>query len=109
MLRWVRALVELFDARAQVEPYRLRLREKERQLARMHREQERTVEEQHEKALKAASQHGVPAALFPLDAPWRLFPWYEQLGPRADCEESLRLAIGLRDLPRLARYLALGV
>ena len=33
---------------------------------------------------------------------------YEQLGPRADCEESLRLAIGLRDLPRLARYLALG-
>ena len=34
---------------------------------------------------------------------------YEQLGPRADCEESLRLAIGLRDLPRLARYLALGV
>ena len=33
------------------------------------------MEEQHEKALKAASQHGVPAALFPLDAPWRLFPW----------------------------------
>ena len=37
------------------------------------------------------------------------FTRYEQLGPRADCEESLRLAIGLRDLPRLARYLALGV
>lgn len=34
---------------------------------------------------------------------------YEQLGPRADCEESLRLAIGLRDLHRLSTYLALGV
>ena len=72
LLRWVRALVELFDARAQVEPYRLRLREKERQLARMRREQERTVEEQHEKALKAASHHGVPTDLFPLEAPWSL-------------------------------------
>ena len=43
------------------------------------------MEEQHEKALKAASQQGVPAALFPLDAPWRLFPWFatEPLPPRA--------------------------
>merc|ERR1740124_1944863 len=77
LLRWVRAVVELFDARTQVEPYRLRLREKERQLARMQREQERSVEEQHEKALKAAAQHGIPTSLFPLEAPWSLFPWYE--------------------------------
>ena len=71
--------------------------------------QERTVEEQHEKALKAASHHGVPTSLFPLESPWSLFPWYEQLGPRADCEESLRLAIGLRDPHRLSTYLAMGV
>ena len=67
------------------------------------------MEEQHDKALKAASHHGVPTSLFPLEAPWSLFPWYEQLGPRADCEESLRLAIGLRDLHRLSTYLAQGV
>ena len=123
-----------------MEPYRLRLREKERQLARVQREQERTVEEQHEQALKAAAQHGIPTELFPLEAPWSLFPWDEQLGPRADCEahrllytpvpppvtsagtpyrptasassprlqESLRLAIGLRDLERLGHYLTLG-
>jgi hypothetical protein len=41
--------------------------------------QERTVEEQHEKALKAASHHGVPTDLFPLEAPWSLFPWYATL------------------------------
>ena len=67
------------------------------------------MEEEHDKALKAASHHGVPTSLFPLEAPWSLFPWYEQLGPRADCEESLRLAIGLRDLHRLSTYLAQGV
>jgi len=37
----------------------------------------------HEKALKTAADHGIPASLFPLEAPWSLFPWYEQLGPAA--------------------------
>ena len=35
LLRWIRAVIELFDAKAQVEPYKLRLREKERQLVRL--------------------------------------------------------------------------
>lgn len=91
-----------------MDPYKLRLREKERQLARLQRDQERSVLEKHEEALAAASLHGIPTSLFPLEAPLSLFPWFDSLGPRADCEESLRLAIGLRDLEQLGKYLAIG-
>merc|ERR1719305_1346866 len=44
---------------------------------------------------------GMPTELFPLDAPFSLFPWAEQLGPRSDCEEVLRRASALRDPVRL--------
>ena len=108
LLRWIRAVVDLHDARSQVEPCRLRVRETERKLARMRRDQDRSIEEKHEEALREAAEHGIPASLFPIEAPWSAFPWYELLGPRVDCEESLRLAIGLRDLDRLDKYLLVG-
>ncbi len=62
---------------AQVEPYRLRLRERERTLGSLHREANRAVAEKHVAALKSAADQGVPPDLFPLGAPWSLFPWCE--------------------------------
>ena len=71
--------------------------------AKARREDDRAAQEAAEKRelLKQCHKHGVDPALFPPDDPWGLFPWELQLRPKAEVEERLQKAVGLRQTARL--------
>ena len=75
--------------------------------AKARREDDRAAQEAAEKRelLKQCHKHGVDPALFPPDDPWGLFPWELQLRPKAEVEERLQKAIGLRQTARLEEEL----
>ena len=42
---------------------------------------------------------------FAFEQPWCHFPWEAAFGPRSKCEDELRQAIGLRELPQLTKLI----
>lgn len=65
------------------------------------RELDKQLMEARAETCERARKYEVPMTLFPAAQPWVHFPWEGEFLPRSQCEDSLRQAIGLRELPSL--------
>ena len=108
LLSWVSAVCGLYERRKQLEPSEHKVAELQRKLTARTRDIERDVAKRRQRVDERAAKANLPADLFPLDKPWGLFPWEEHFRARSECEDALRQAIGLRELPRLTSLLASG-
>ena len=101
LLRWVVGVCEFVEARARTQPQQQKLMLLERKVDDMNSRLSASLTSQRNDAASAARKLEVPLALFPVEKPWSHFPWEAHFLPRSDAEESMRAAIGLRDLPLL--------
>ena len=108
LLRWVNAACEHHEKRKHLEPQEQKVILFERRIAQKVRDLDKLLHEARLETSERAKKLDIPMELFPIAEPWSYFPWEGAFGPRSRCEDDLRQAIGLRELPQLEALLAVG-
>ena len=101
LARWAYAVTAYGQHKKTLELAKDRLKQAQR--ANQRGKLERALKEDNERLdlEKECEKHAVNKDLYPVDDPWKLFPWQLQLRPAAEREEQLRKATGLRNLEDL--------
>ena len=105
LLGWAREVCEYVEAASRTQPQHQKVLMSERKVAERQAAFNAALEAQRSEVVAKAAALQLPADLFPAATPWKFFPWERQLLPRAEAEEGLRTAIGLRDLAHLNEQL----
>ena len=105
LFKWVVAVCDYVEASMRMQPQHQKVMLLERRVEEKETALASSLADQRKDAAKAAAQLELPIDLFPPLAPWKHFPWEAHFLPRSEAEESLRAAVGLRDLAMLRTQL----
>ena len=105
LFKWVVAVCDYVEASMRMQPQQQKVMLLERRVEEKETALASSLADQRKDAAKAAAQLELPIDLFPPLAPWKHFPWEAHFLPRSEAEESLRAAVGLRDLAMLRTQL----
>jgi len=105
LLRWATAVCDYVEAVARTQPQQQKVMLIERKVEEKQRALELHLQNHAKDAAQKVERLELPADLFPVLTPYKLFPWDQHFLPRSYAEDGLRTAVGLRDLAMLSKQL----